>query len=109
MEEIQDKAAEIADKLSDSVIFPILARMRDVKKGTYTKGMYSADIADIMLHINELEKEGKKLVRELYDDVAVQNFLFAEKNIGLAMLFAQPARYEIIFNRYYYFVNRLYM
>jgi len=37
------------------------------------------------------------------------NFLFAEKNIGLAMLFAQPARYEITFNRYYYFVNRLYI
>ena len=95
MEEIQDKAAEIADKLSDSVIFPILARMRDVKKGTYTKEMYSADIADIMLHINELEKEGKKLVRELYDDVAVQNFLFAENFIKFRGL-----EYSYVADRY---------
>ncbi len=78
MEEIQDKAAKIADKLNDAAISPIFERIRDVKRGEYSSEMYQKDVAEILKHSREVDKESRKLIRELYADLAFQNYLFAE-------------------------------
>lgn len=75
---MQDKAAVLAEKLNNAVISPILERIRDVKRGAYSQNMYQSDMAEILKHTDELDKEGRKLIRDLYADLAFQNYMFAE-------------------------------